>query len=137
MDRLPPLVSGQLNKSFVRYLFVGGSTVVLDVSLLVFFREICELNLALSASLAYWVSIAYNFVLNRWWSFSAGEMKSMHRHLAAYLLLLGFNYGFTVITVTQLSEHIDYVLAKILAILVQVTWTYYIYNNYIFVKGKS
>lgn len=119
---------------FVRYLFVGGSTFILDISLLIFFYGGLKINIAVATSLAYWLSIAYNFVLNRYWTFSAWEKESLRRHLTAYLILLAFNYLFAVIVVSTLSHFVHYSLAKVIAVAVQMLWTFPIYKHYIFTR---
>jgi putative flippase GtrA len=121
----------------VRYLAVGGTTFVIDFSILFFLHGILKLNLAASTSVAYWISISYNFVLNRYWTFDSREKESLKRHLTTYFVLLVFNYLFTVTFVSIVGTHINYVLAKALAVAIQMTWTYIIYKNYIFIKKEQ
>lgn len=120
--------------NFVRYLFVGGSTFILDLGLLILLHEEFNINVPIATSVAYWVSIAYNFSLNRYWTFNNEERESLRRHLTAYLLLLGFNYLFTVIFVSLMSQVIYVGLAKILAVPIQMLWTYPCYKRYVFVN---
>lgn len=120
----------------MRYLFVGGSTIVIDMFLLVLLHGVLNINIAVATSVAYWVSIAYNFSLNRWWTFGAGESKKLYEHIISYGILLGFNYLFTVIFVSAGSRYMEYWLAKIIAIALQITWTYPIYKNIIFKEKK-
>jgi len=122
---------------FVRYLFVGGTTFVIDIGLLYVLHGKMGIRIGIATSLAYWISIVYNFLLNRTWTFSARDKDDLRRHLITYLVLLGFNYLFTVIFVSYFSHHINYLLAKVLAVMIQMTWTYYIYKNYIFVKNAG
>ncbi|HUB93411.1 MAG TPA: GtrA family protein [Verrucomicrobiae bacterium] len=122
---------------FVRYLFVGGTTFVIDFGILYTLHGLLKFNLAASTSVAYWISISYNFVLNRYWTFDAREKESLKRHVTIYFVLLVFNYLFTVTVVSLLSTHINYVIAKALAVATSMTWTYYIYKNYIFIKREA
>src|SRR5581483_3076562 len=84
---------------FVRYLFVGGTTFIIDFGLLFLMHGKWGVRLAMATTVAYWVSIVYNFSLNRYWTFSQRDIRDLHRHLSSYMLLLGFNYLFTVIFV--------------------------------------
>lgn len=118
---------------FVRYLFVGGSTFVLDFGILFLLHGVLDLNLAGSTSVAYWISISYNFALNRYWTFDAREKDSLKRHITTYFMLLVFNYLFTVTFVSIVGEHINFVIAKALAVALQMIWTYKVYKKYIFV----
>ena len=49
------------NHHFVRYVFVGGTTFIIDLGLLVLLHGFLHVNLAIATSIAYWVAIAYNF----------------------------------------------------------------------------
>ena len=134
MDRTKNIVNIIYKHHFARYLIVGGSTFILDFSLLISLHGYIRLGLALATTLAYWVSIIYNFCLNRWWSFSVAEKASLHRHLIPYSILLGFNYLFTVIFIGLASHFIYYGLAKVFAVAIQMSWTYFIYKSVIFTK---
>jgi len=122
---------------FVRYVFVGGTTFILDFSILFFMHGSMGVNVAIATSIAYWTSIVYNFCLNRYWTFSVWERQSLHRHITAYLLLLGFNYLFNVLMVSVLSHFIYFGLAKVIAVGIQMLWTYPIYKRYIFIKSEA
>ena len=121
---------------FVRYVFVGGTTFVLDFTILFFLHAKLGLGLALSTTVAYWFSILYNFLLNRFWTFNATEKGELSKHILLYGILLGFNYLFTVMFVSIVSNFIYFGLAKVLAVGIQISWTYLIYKKYIFVKSK-
>jgi putative flippase GtrA len=109
---------------FVRYLLVGGTTFVLDFGILYTLHGVMKLNLAASTSVAYWISISYNFVLNRYWTFDSREKESLARHIGTYGSLLLVNYLFTV----------SYIIAKLISLAITMTWTYPVYKRYIFVK---
>ena len=120
----------------VRYILVGGTTFTLDISLLVFFKTKIHLSLAISTSIGYWVSVIYNFTLNRWWSFSATEVHSLRRHATTYGILLAFNYLFTLAFISIVSHVVYFGIAKAMAVIIQTSWTYFIYKNYIFAKRE-
>lgn len=118
--------------NLVRYLFVGGTTFIIDFGLLVLLHGKLHLNITLATTIAYWSSILYNFTLNRNWTFSASENKKLHKHLAAYGILLGCNYLFTIAFVSIASHFMNYAVAKTIAVILQTSWTYRIYKNVIF-----
>lgn len=122
---------------FVRYLFVGGSTFVIDFGILYFLHSVLKLNLAASTSVAYWISISYNFILNRYWTFDSREKESLKRHITTYFVLLVANYLFTVTFVSTVGTHINYVIAKALSVGLQMIWTYPVYKRYIFTESKA
>ena len=121
----------------MRYLAVGGSTFVIDFLLLFALHGKLNVQLAVATSVAYWISIAYNFMLNRAWTFSARDKSDLRRHLSSYLVLLAFNYGFTVLFISLASHHINYLLAKAIAVGIQMSWTYLIYKKFIFTSQAA
>ncbi len=137
MSRLKTFTIYLYRHHFVRYLLVGGSTFAIDFGILVLLHGALDLNLAASTSVAYWVSILYNFVLNRYWTFDAGEKESLTRHISAYFILLIFNYFFVVVFVTFAGLVVNFIIAKALAVLIQMLWTFPIYNRIIFAKKES
>lgn len=119
-------------RNFFKYLFVGGSTFVLDLGLLILLKEVGHLHVITAASISYWTSIGYNFMLNRQWTFDT--TRSLRRHAFAYGLLLVMNYVVTVSIISGLGQlHVQYALAKVLAVALSATWTYVIYKKVIFV----
>ncbi len=123
--------------SFMRYAFVGGTTFAIDFFLLVLLHGYFEVDLGLATTISYWTAIAYNFSLNRAWTFSANDREDLRKHTSLYLLLLGFNYLFTLVFVSTVSLFISFAIAKILAVAISVSWTYYMYKNYIFISNKK
>jgi putative flippase GtrA len=131
------LLSYLYNHRFVRYLLVGGTTFFIDFGILFSLHAKLNVSLAIATSIAYWTSILYNFLLNREWTFSISERKSLRKHIITYLALLGFNYLFTVIFVSLASRHINYLFAKACAVMIQMSWTYLVYKNVIFIKDDA
>ena len=123
--------------NFVRYLFVGGTTFLLDIGILVFCHGVLDIRIEIATTISYWCSVLYNFGLNRWWTFSASEEKALHEHAFLYGLLLAGNYMFTLIFVTTMSSVIYYGLAKVLATGIQVIWTYPLYKYVIFKQAAA
>lgn len=125
------------NHHFVRYLVVGGSTFALDFAILYILHAHLSVRVAAATSVAYWISVTYNFLLNRYWTFSASEKKSIQKNITAYFLLLIFNYFFVLIFVSAVSHYMNFLIAKAIAVILQMGWNYYLYKNYIFVDVKS
>lgn len=105
---------------------------MMDIVLLYLLHEKINFGLVLSTTIAYWTSITYNFIMNRWWTFGAQDTAKIYKHAAAYLFLLGFNYLFTVTFVWGASHFIHYGIAKIAAVGMSICWTYPIYKYVVF-----
>jgi putative flippase GtrA len=132
MNNVTDLINYLYNHRLMRYLFVGGTTFIIDFGLLVLLHGKLNIPIAIATSISFWVAVTYNFFLNRSWTFSSGENKKLHKHLAAYGILLAFNYLFTVLFVSFFSKHIPYTVAKALSVILQTSWTYQIYKRVIF-----
>jgi putative flippase GtrA len=122
---------------FVRYLVVGGTTFIIDFGTLILLHGKLGFGIAASTSLAYWLSIIYNFTLNRYWTFDAREKESLQRHITTYFMLLIVNYLFAVTFVSFASDHINYIYAKAVAVIIQMIWTYPVYKKVIFVSSPA
>jgi putative flippase GtrA len=118
-------------------LFVGGSTFVIDFGILYTLHGKLHSSIAVATTASYWISIIYNFILNRYWTFDAHEKESLRRHLLAYGGLLACNYIFVLLFMATASKHINYIYAKAIAVLLQMVWTYPIYKKFIFVPTQS
>jgi putative flippase GtrA len=121
-----------LNKPISRYLIVGGSTFLIDFLSLVFTHEYLNQSLAISTTAAYWLAVTYNFSLTRLWTFGLNKKANAQKQFVLYLLLLGFNYIFTLFFISLVSALIYYWIAKIIAVVLQTIWTFYIYKAFIF-----
>ena len=136
MEMFREITQKLYNHKFIRYIVVGGTTFVIDLGLLILLKLHFHLSIPVATTIAYWTSIIFNFTLNRWWSFNIAEKKNLSKHMFSYLLLLSFNYLFTVIFVSLMSKYMSFALAKILAVLLSTPWTYIIYKNIIFKKEE-
>lgn len=132
MEKVKHISKTLYNHSFVRYIVIGGTTFAIDFFLLVLLHGVLNVNLFVATTIAYWTSIAFNFLANRYWTFGATETHIM-KHLSAYMILLGANYLFTVAFVTGMTHlGMHYTIAKVLAVGIQISWTYVAYKKIIF-----
>lgn len=137
MKKANTLVWYLYHHHFLRYLFVGGTTFIIDEALLIALHGKLGVQLTVSLFFSYLVAFVYNFSLNRWWAFSASENKTLAKHLAPYMLLFTFNLIFNIVFVNVVSHFINYAFAKALAVITQMAWTYFIYKNVIFVRTEQ
>ncbi len=105
---------------------------MIDFVLLIVLHGALGMNVLVAATISYWTSIVFNFLSNRFWTFGATETHII-RHIAAYGVLLGLNYLFTIAFI-GVATHMGlyYTYAKILAVAIQMTWTYVAYKKIIF-----
>ena len=121
-------------KSFKRYLFVGFSSVFIDLLIFALLREKLTGGLFSAVSIAYWSSVIYNFSMNRNWTFN-GAKGMVFKQMFQYGILLLINYATTLLIITVLhNAGISEYLGKVVALAITISWTYIIYDKYIFKK---
>ena len=78
------------------------------------------------------IVFAYNFSLNKYWSFQSKEFA--HRQLARYLCLFAFNYGFSVAVMYVFNARLgaDYRLVRVASIAVVMTWNFLLYRHWVY-----
>ena len=117
---------------FIRYLFVGGTTFMLNEGALITLHGFLKLMLPFAVFLSYLISFTYNFTLNLKWAFSTSETNTLKKHIRPYTILFFFNLMFSIVFVSTASHFIHYAVATAVSIAIQTTWTFYIYKKYIF-----
>jgi putative flippase GtrA len=137
MKKITDLIALLYNSHLVRYLFIGGTTFVIDEAILIMLHGVWHVALPLSLFIAYGVAFVYNFSLNRWWNFSASADGKLAKHLVPYAFLFVFNLVFTIVSVSFMSRYINYAVAKALSVALQTTWTFLAYKYLIFVPSKD
>lgn len=121
----------------LRYVAVGGLTIVLDVLILWILHGIVGINVLISATFSYWLAILFNFTVNRSWTFGSNQHKTT-RQVVLYLLLLGCNYVFTIVFIKFFTKHgLNFLTAKAAAVAIQVCWTYLAYRKIIFTTNTK
>lgn len=115
----------------LKYLLVGGGTVLLDLGLYSLFFYAFNWSIPLSNVLAVSIATVTNFVLNRSWAFKSSE--NLTQSALLYVLLFVFN---TIITTSIISvgTAIGFPSAAVkLATQVLVTiWNFFLYRFVIF-----
>lgn len=119
------------NHSGFRYLVVGGSSFVLDFMILYALHELVEIRLWLATGIAFLCSFAYNFTLQKVFTFSSTAQT--RRSLVKYLILVAVNAIATIGIVAVLSTYIGWIVAKIVATILTTVWNYLAYRYIIFV----
>lgn len=117
--------------SAAKYLFVGGSSAVIELAL---FQLLVMMGLALAVAnvVAVVIATAYNFLLNRSWSF--GHTGGALASLVKYLLLFAFNTCFSTIAISTISPAlgIPAIAVKVVTMGCIVVWNYVLYRSVIF-----
>jgi putative flippase GtrA len=121
----------EIQKQFLKYLFVGVSSAATELLLFTFFTRIVHLNLTTSNIIATIIATGFNFTINRGWSFK--NSSSLPRSLVLYLTLFGFNLVFSTNAITMMVRFgvID-VFAKFITMVLITLWNFVLYRKVIF-----
>ena len=116
-----------------RYLVIGGSAYVLELLVIVTAQKLGAGSL-LAVGLAFWVGLIVSFILQKIITF--GDKRMHHRVVlaqsAAFLVLVFFNFGFTLIVTKLLIGVMPAVACRTLALAITTTWNFYLYKKKIF-----
>jgi len=116
---------------WLRFLLVGGASVVVDTSVLVSLRELTATPLWLATTAAFAAALGVNFSLNMRWVF--GARGRLPGRLLRYGLLVLVNYLLTLVLVLGLAAAgMHYLLAKWTSIGVAAVINYIAYRRWVF-----
>lgn len=122
-----------LNKSSIRYLFVGGSVYLFEL-LVIAVAQHLGASPMIAVGLSFWLGFFVSFALQKLVAFSDSRMH--RRIVASQLLAVGalviVNFCFTLLVTKLLSNLVPAAVARTLALAVTTTWNYYLYKTRIF-----
>lgn len=123
------------DKSLIRYIIVGLTTVLVDVGLLYLLVSQAGIEVYVAATISFWTSLAYNFLLSKLWTF--GVKKHTTYQLIGYGLVITINYfvGLGLIGLAG-DMHQSYLVGKLAALAITTIWNYLLYRYVIFVEDN-
>ena len=119
------------HKQFVIFLFVGGSSALVDIGSLYLFNKILLWNNELSISLAFILGLVFNYFSHTYFTF---QDKASIGNLIKYLILDLLNYINTIILMYLLTEFldIDIIIAKVITLPVIAVTTFIISKIWVY-----
>lgn len=116
-----------------RYIVVGISIYLLEV-VIIAVAQTLGANLIAAVGLSFWTGLLVSFWLQKWVTFEDKRMqrKVVAGQLAATVLLVFFNFGFTILTAKLLQNILPAVLIRTLALACCTIWNFYLYKTRIF-----
>jgi Predicted membrane protein len=120
-----------IQRQFVRYILVGGSTAFFELTLFTFFRKAVHVDLALSNVIAVVLATLFNFILNRGWSFK--KTSNLVRSMVLYIILFCLNMAFSTNAITlMVGWKIPDILAKLITMCMIMMWNFTLYRKIVF-----
>ena len=119
-----------MNRRLFRYLVVGASSYIIEISALFALRHILKLSSVYSVSISFWVGLIAAFVLQKLVTFKnkSGSPKVLIRQSLEYGALILFNYLFSIGLVYVLEKHFSVYLIRTTAIVICTCWNYVFYK---------
>ncbi|MCC3276866.1 MULTISPECIES: GtrA family protein [unclassified Arthrobacter] len=115
----------------VKFLAVGGFSFIIDLGLLVLLHEVGNLDLWVATPIAFIVSLVFNFLMQRSFTFRSTHKPLMS--LLKYLLLVALNVAATDIIVNWFAgAGLGYSTGKVVSTVATMVWNYFIYKYWIF-----
>ena len=116
------------------YVIIGGSAFVLDMSSLIFFKEILGVKPVITVIFSQIIIINYVFFLNKHFSFqSFGKTR---QQMIKFYLLACWNYFFGIGWMWLLNEVMswNYLAVRVAGIVLAVSWNFLLYKFWVY-KG--
>ena len=128
---------GLLQKPLFRYLFVGGLTYVVDMTVLIGLHSGLHTQRTVAAGASFWVGLVFSFVLQKFVAFQdyKKEVKVISRQAFWYSVLVAFNYGLTLLIVSWFPDK-ALILSRTAAVAVTSIWNFFFYK-YIIFRGEK
>lgn len=119
--------------SFIRYLLIGLSSVVIDFGLFNLLKDFLSVQALYSNLISSFVTIFFNFTLSNYWTFKSGNKKKI-RKLVKFVSVTAFNYIVSNVLMYLFIEYSDINLnvAKLFITGLVVSWNFIIYRVWVF-----
>lgn len=131
---MPVMLTKLLQKSVVRYVVVGVSSLAVDYTVLLVLFHVFGVNVAVASIIAMVCGLVVNFMLNKLWSFKAeGGTKQSIKQAVLYGTLVVVNLAFTSWFASyMLTLHIGPEISKLVSTAIITLWNYILYKLLIF-----
>lgn len=132
INNIHKLISNkEMQKQLIKYLIVGGSSAALELLLFTFLRKVTGLSITISNVTAAVTATAFNFLVNRGWSFKSAS--NFTRSVILYLILFFLNTVFSTNAIAfMVSLGVFDVLAKLITMGMITMWNFVLYRHVIF-----
>jgi len=112
-------------RQFIKFAVVGAIGTVVDMSILVFLKEIVGLNVYIANGFSFTAAVLNNYTLNSRWTF--GDQDKEHgRQLVQFFIVSVIGLGLSSVLLYVFHDLMDlhYLIAKGLAILLVLFWNF-------------
>lgn len=121
--------------SVVRYIFAGGTSYAIELSTILLLKIVFKFSSIEAVAISFWIGLITSFLLQKLFAFNNNDktVKKISWQTVSYLLLVLFNYGFTLGFIYAFGL-IDVIITRTIALIITTFWNYFIYQRIIFKK---
>lgn len=114
----------------MRYVLAGGLAYGVELVCILSMHRFLGFSAELATACAFWVGLPTSFLLQKIFAFKDYEkgIKTISKQLAAYALLVAFNYAFTLLVVALLPEN-WLIFSRTLALIITTFWNFIFYRT--------
>lgn len=115
----------------IRYLFVGGFSFIIEITLLYILSHTLHIPAAISVTISFWVGFIVAYVLQKLVAFQNKEKsrRAITKQIIGYSLLVLWNYGFTILVVELFHSSVSVVVLRTIVIVITTLWNYVLYKK--------
>ena len=109
--------NNKLFNQILKFGVVGGIAFVIDYVTLIICKEIFNINVLLSAAIAFTVSVIFNYILSIKWVFDVNKEKDSRKNFIIFIIFSIIGLGLTELIMwfgTDIIK-INYLIVKIIA----------------------
>jgi putative flippase GtrA len=121
-----------------RYLLIGGSVYALEL-VVILLAQLLGASALVAVGLSFWIGLLVSFGLQKLITFN--DRRLHHRilipQIAAFCLLVAWNFGFTLLLTQLLSPRLPAVITRTCALGITTIWNFYLYKTRIFKTDAS
>ena len=109
--------SNKLFNQILKFGVVGGIAFVIDYVTLIVCKEIININVLLSAAIAFTVSVIFNYILSIKWVFDVNKEKDSRKNFIIFIIFSIIGLGLTELIMWLGTDiiKINYLIVKIIA----------------------
>lgn len=129
--RHAPSLSLVFKHKIIRYMVVGGSAYVIEMTSLYILRYVLGLSALVAVAISFWIGFVAAFTLQKVITFKNYDrgIASISKQILGYSTLVAFNYAFTLLAVNLLQTTLNVMAIRTLTIATITLWNFYIYGK--------
>lgn len=125
-NKLFKIKTDNLYLQFFRYIFVGGTSFIVDFLIYVSLINFFGINYLISAALAFLTAVLVNYVMSIRWVFNQDKIDNRVVEFNLFLLISGLGLVFTEILLYLFTDilGVNYIISKIIASIIVLFWNF-------------